>query len=92
MAGFVRLAIEQNAALVPVVCLGEAASLRNAFDWPALQQWTYKNLGFPIPYLVVGRWGVTPFPRQTGVKFIIGEPLMPPPRTPDTQVTLATTL
>lgn len=87
-AGFVRLAIEQNAALVPVLCLGELASLRNLFDWPSMQLWSYKNLGFPIPYLVVGRWRFTPFPLQSRLKFIVGEPLLPPNHTPGSQVEL----
>lgn len=47
-----------------------------------MQQLTYKHLGFPIPYLVVGRWGLTPFPRSSGLKFIVGAPLPVPPRTP----------
>ena len=40
-----------------------------------VQAWTYKKLGFPVPYLVVGRWGVTPFPAPTPLRFIVGEPL-----------------
>ena len=28
-----------------------------------------------MPYLVVGRWGVTPFPAPTPMRFIVGEPL-----------------
>ena len=71
---------------MPVLCLGEIAALRNFFDWPAMQQWSYKAIGFPIPYLVVGRWGLTPFPRQTGLKFIVGEPLQPPYHQHGTQV------
>lgn len=81
-----RIAIETGAALVPVVCLGEISALKNLFNWPALQQWTYKNIGYPVPFLLVGRWGVTPFPRQTGLRFVIGEPIVPPPHTPGTQV------
>ena len=42
------------------------------------QAWTYKKLGFPIPYLVVGRWGMTPFPSKTALKFIVGLPIAPP--------------
>ena len=80
------MAIEQGAAVMPVLCLGEIAALRNFFDWPAMQQWSYKAIGFPIPYLVVGRWGLTPFPRQTGLKFIVGEPLQPPYHQHGTQV------
>ena len=36
-AGFVRLALQQGAALVPVLCLGELNTLRNFIDLPALQ-------------------------------------------------------
>ena len=78
--------MQQGAALVPVLCLGEIGCLHNACDWPAMQQWTYKNLGFPIPYLVVGRWGVTPFPRRTGLKFVVGQPIHPPAAPVDGQV------
>ena len=135
-----RLAIQQRAALVPVLCMGELDTLRNLIDMPhlqvwsplwfgmlypnqgqqlcigeldtlhnllvpnlqvrclglfgwhvwgqdpyptltsrqgggLLQAWTYKKLGFPVPYLVVGRWGVTPFPAPTPMRFIVGEPL-----------------
>ena len=36
-AGFVRVAAEQGAALVPVLCLGEVSALRNLIDLPAVQ-------------------------------------------------------
>ena len=36
-AGFVRLALQQGASLVPVLCLGELNTLRNFIDLPALQ-------------------------------------------------------
>ncbi|KAK9829305.1 hypothetical protein WJX72_005048 [[Myrmecia] bisecta] len=84
--GFIRLAIEQGASLVPIIVLGEINALRNFIDVPVLQQWTYKKIGFPVPYLLVGRWGVTPFPSQTGLKFVIGEPIEPPKHEPGTQV------
>lgn len=78
-AGFVRLALEGGAAVVPVLVLGEIDSLRNLWDLPDFQQWTYKKIGFPIPYIVVGRWGVSPLPSQRPVKFIIGTPVDLPP-------------
>ena len=84
--GFVRMAIEHNSKLVPVVVLGEVSALQNPIDLPNLQRWTYKNLGFPVPYWVVGRWGVSPFPKKSGLKFIIGEPLSPRPHVPGTTV------
>ncbi len=85
--GFVRMGIEHNAKLVPVVVMGEVNALQNPIDLPELQRWTYKNLGFPVPYWVVGRWGVSPFPKRSGLKFIIGEPICPRPHVPGTKVT-----
>jgi len=75
--GFIRLAIQENAALVPVVAFGEVTSLRNAIVMPRLQRATYKILGFPIPFLMAGRGGITPLPSKTGVRFIIGKPIEP---------------
>ena len=80
------MAVEQNARLVPVVVFGEVDALHNFISWPWLQQWSYKKLGFPVPYLVVGRWGVSPFPRRTGLKFVIGEPIQLPHHVSGTQV------
>lgn len=75
--GFIRLAIQENAALVPVVVFGEVTSLRNAIVMPRLQRATYKLLGFPIPFLMAGRGGITPLPSKTGLRFIIGKPIEP---------------
>lgn len=73
--GFVRLAMQQGAALVPVLAFGEVDSLRNLVNWPAALRWTYKRLGFPMPYFMVGRWGLSPFPSKTGLLFVVGRPL-----------------
>jgi Diacylglycerol acyltransferase len=43
--GFVRMALEQNAALVPMVVYGELLQLRNVCTWRWLQRLTYKRLG-----------------------------------------------
>ena len=80
------MAIEHNSKLVPVVVLGEVSALQNPIDLPGMQRWTYKHLGFPVPYWVVGRWGVSPFPKRVGLKFIIGEPMCPRPHVPGTTV------
>lgn len=71
-AGFVRVALQAQASLVPLLALGEIDSLRNLISAPAMLQWTYKRLGFPVPYLVVGRWGLTPFPQRTGLRWVRG--------------------
>lgn len=77
-----RIAIEHQAALVPVLALGENLQLRNLLDLPGLQQYTYKKLGFPVPFILVGRWGVTPFPRRVPLLYVVGRPLQPPPHLP----------
>lgn len=63
-----RVAQQAQASLVPLLVLGEIDSLRNLISAPAMLQWTYKRLGFPVPYLIVGRWGLTPFPQPTGLR------------------------
>lgn len=50
----------------PPPCLSPAARLRPQF-------------GFPVPYLMVGRWGVVPLPAKVPLLYLVGEPLQPPP-------------
>lgn len=86
--GFCRLAIENQACLVPVLALGEAFTVQNAFDAPRLQMATYRILGFPIPYLLVGRWGICPLPKKVALRYIMGEPIKPPSVEPGMLTTL----
>lgn len=76
--GFCRIAIEQQACLVPVLALGEVFTMKNAFDLPKMQMATYRVFGFPIPYLLVGRWGFSPLPKKVPMLFVVGEPIRPP--------------
>jgi hypothetical protein len=66
----VRLAISEGASLVPVLALGELASLRNMIHAPRLQRWTYKRWGFPMPFLIGGLWGFLPFPSRTHLRWV----------------------
>lgn len=75
--GFVRMALKHDAALVPVLALGEADSLRNLIEWPSMQRWCTKKLGFPIPFIIAGRWCL-PLPAPTGLRFVIGQPIRAP--------------
>lgn len=84
--GFCRIAIEQQASLVPVLALGEALQLRNLYDIPSLQQYTYRRLGFPVPFILCGRWGVTPFPRKVPLVYVVGKPIAVPAHTAGEQV------
>ena len=79
--GFVKIALEQQADLVPVLCFGEIYQLRNGISLPRLQAWTYRKFGFPVPFLPVGRFFVPlPLPREGGraLHFVVGEPLRVP--------------
>jgi 2-acylglycerol O-acyltransferase 2 len=76
--GFVRLALQEGAHLTPILVFGEVTSLRNFVDTPTLHRWTYKILGFPLPYIIGGKLGVLPFPSREGLRFVIGTPLEPP--------------
>ena len=75
--GFVRLALQEKANLVPIVAFGEVTSLKNIVDAPKLLQWTYKKFGFPFPFVTCGKGGILPFPSKEGLKFVIGNPIKP---------------
>ena len=66
------MAIQEGAALVPLLVLGEADSLRNMVGLPALQRWTYKRLGFPMPFVIVGRARCLPLPAPTHLRWAGG--------------------
>ena len=73
-AGFVRAAAAHGAALVPVLVLGESASLADAISLPRLKAKSIKALGFPVPFLVSGRFFPgSPLPRGgTPLRFVVG--------------------
>ncbi|EFJ45849.1 hypothetical protein VOLCADRAFT_93670 [Volvox carteri f. nagariensis] len=77
--GFVRLALEEGAWLVPVLALGETLQLRNLISAPEMQRITYKRLGFPVPFILGGRWSLTTLPLRNPLVYVIGRPLQPPP-------------
>ena len=77
--GFIKIAHEYGAHLVPVLCFGEIYQLKNGICLPRLQAWTYKQFGFPVPFLPVGRFAM-PIPlnsKNSGhpFTFVIGKPL-----------------
>ncbi|KAG2426507.1 hypothetical protein HXX76_011734 [Chlamydomonas incerta] len=76
--GFVRLALEEGAWLVPVLAIGETLQLANLISAPDLQRATYKRLGFPVPFILAGRWGVTTLPLRNPLVYVLGKPLAPP--------------
>ncbi|QDZ18478.1 diacylglycerol acyltransferase [Chloropicon primus] len=79
--GFIKIALESGASIVPVLCFGEIYQLKNGISLPRLQAWTYKQFGFPIPFLPVGRFGMPiPLANEGGrpITFVVGEPLKVP--------------
>lgn len=43
--GFCKIAVQHNAAVVPVLCYGEAYQIRNALPWRWMQRNTYRLFG-----------------------------------------------
>ncbi|GJP50258.1 hypothetical protein CLOM_g9396 [Closterium sp. NIES-68] len=75
--GFVRIALQTNALLVPTICFGEPHSFDNLFHWPTLQRFTYRRFGFPIPFWPVGLFGFLPLPRACPITLVVGRPFDP---------------
>lgn len=63
----------------PSVSRREIDSLTNLVDTPELHRMTYRRLGFPIPFIVVGKWGLLPFPKRRPQTFVVGKPIDVPP-------------
>ena len=42
-----------------------------------MQRWCTKRIGFPIPFMIAGRWCL-PFPAKTHLKVVVGRPLPAP--------------
>lgn len=74
--GFIRIAIECNARLVPVVVFGESASYKNL--WRSMGRFFYKNFRMAMPLFAVGYGGVLPWPSRVPLTFIIGAPIALP--------------
>eukprot|EP01061_Rhynchopus_euleeides_P010851 TRINITY_DN20424_c0_g1_i1.p1 TRINITY_DN20424_c0_g1~~TRINITY_DN20424_c0_g1_i1.p1 ORF type:complete len:899 (+),score=284.18 TRINITY_DN20424_c0_g1_i1:212-2908(+) len=73
--GFFKIAQERQVPVMPVFAFGETKIYDNV-DLPAMQRWTKDRLGFPIPFFLMGRWGL-PLPRRKQVILAVGAPLSP---------------
>ncbi|KAJ8600476.1 hypothetical protein CTAYLR_004472 [Chrysophaeum taylorii] len=73
--GFIKLAKNLKTRLVPVFSFGEWELLDN-IRLPKLQKFTRRILGFPLPFLPIGVYGL-PFPRKPprGITVVVGRPL-----------------
>ena len=85
--GFVRLALQHGAPLVPVFTFGENEVYAQVAPNPpgsalrSLQEWGKRVLGFSMP-AIYGRLGPIPMPFRRRITTVVGKPL-PVPLTPD---------
>lgn len=83
--GFIRLALEQGAPLVPVFCFGQSdlyGCWRPFIDWPKglipFTAWARfsRNIGY-LPMMIWGQFG-SPLPRRVPVTVVVGKPIPVP--------------
>lgn len=74
--GFVRMAIEERAKLVPVVVFGESSSWRNVLRHPG--RYFYSRFRLAMPLFAVGYLGFLPIPARVPLTFVIGAPMSVP--------------
>eukprot|EP00607_Mallomonas_marina_P003551 CAMPEP_0182437554 /NCGR_PEP_ID=MMETSP1167-20130531/85124_1 /TAXON_ID=2988 /ORGANISM="Mallomonas Sp, Strain CCMP3275" /LENGTH=433 /DNA_ID=CAMNT_0024630511 /DNA_START=1870 /DNA_END=3171 /DNA_ORIENTATION=- len=69
--GYIRMAIQEGAWLVPVFSFGEVDIMDNV-RIPTIQRWFLKRFGASIPHYPYGYYGL-PIPRRVPVTVVIGE-------------------
>lgn len=77
--GFVRLALQQQVSLVPVLSFGEQDIFDNV-SYPRIQGWFVRKFGFGYPHFPYGRWKL-PLPRAPKLKVVVGNPIPCPKMT-----------
>ena len=70
--GFVRLALEQGASLVPVYAFGETNLYYHSQAFISFRRWLVQRFGVAIP-LLSGRFGLMPFRER--VTLVFGSPI-----------------
>jgi len=71
--GFIRMAIENGADLVPMYCFGETQIFDNVY-YPKMQSWFVKRIGFGFPHFPYGKYYL-PVPRDSPLRLVVGEPI-----------------
>jgi len=74
--GFIRMAIENGADLVPMYSFGELGIFDNIY-LPKIQNWFLRRIGFGFPHFPYGRYYL-PVPRSCPMKLVVGEPIEVP--------------
>lgn len=75
--GFVKLALENNASLVPTYIFGETDLFNHSAFLLGPRIWLMKNFGVAVP-LIYGAAGLLPY--SSPVTAVVGKPLAPPAR------------
>ena len=82
--GFIRLAMQQGASIVPVICFNEIDQFDCLMHTPNLWRKTFKIIGFPFPFIMCGclRFPFSfllPLPKSTSkpLTFVLGQPFDP---------------
>lgn len=74
--GFVRLALQENVKLVPILSIGDVDILDN-ISLPIIQKWFLRRIGFAAPFNPYGLYYL-PIPRPIPVTVIVGKPIILP--------------
>eukprot|EP01059_Diplonema_ambulator_P036045 TRINITY_DN8817_c0_g1_i1.p1 TRINITY_DN8817_c0_g1~~TRINITY_DN8817_c0_g1_i1.p1 ORF type:complete len:808 (+),score=119.34 TRINITY_DN8817_c0_g1_i1:111-2426(+) len=73
--GFFKIAAEKHLPCIPIFAFGETKIYDN-IELPTMQKWFKARVGFPIPFIPIGRWGL-PVPRRRKVILAVGAPVQP---------------
>jgi hypothetical protein len=73
--GFIRVALETGADIVPMISFGETVAIENIRLLPWVQKFFRKTFGAPVPFLPVGIGGILPFPRKVKFTLVYGQPI-----------------
>ncbi|GAB5035097.1 diacylglycerol acyltransferase [Nannochloropsis oceanica] len=71
--GFIRLALQTGAPLVPVLSFGEV-EVMDFVRYPRLQRFFISRIGIPVPFFPYGLFGF-PIPRPVPVTVVFGRPI-----------------
>lgn len=72
--GFIRLAIEEGLAIVPMYGFGENQLFTIHTYWNSLRLWIADKFHVGLP-LISGRWGITLIPHRTSITHVYGSPI-----------------
>ncbi|KAH9261762.1 hypothetical protein BASA81_000418 [Batrachochytrium salamandrivorans] len=72
--GFLRIAMETKAEVVPCISFGELVAIKNV-ELPTIQNFLQRLVGVPAPFLPVGIKGWLPVPAQTPFTIVFGKPI-----------------